>query len=265
MTDPNQPTPVAGLLVFDKPIGFSSAKAVAIVKGRLRRAGSPKSIKVGHAGTLDPLATGVLVILVGKATRLQDRVMAGEKRYLTGIDLSAFTTTDDAEGERDEISVGAPPTREQIETALAEHFTGTIQQTPPVYSAIKQGGKRAYAEARAGRDVTLQPRPVTIHSIGVVDYDYPSLTLDIACGKGTYIRSIARNLGERLGTGGTLSSLRRTRVGEFVIQDAVALGDLPDPLSIEDLTTTDETRALIAKHTAPAHGGEARGDEGRGG
>ncbi|MFT5424060.1 MAG: tRNA pseudouridine55 synthase [Phycisphaerales bacterium] len=249
MTDPNQPTPVAGFIVLDKPLGFSSAKTVAAVKGRLRRGGQPKSIKVGHAGTLDPLATGVLVILVGKATRLQDKVMAGEKRYLAGIDLSAFTTTDDAEGEREEIAVESPPSRAQIDSVLAEHFTGEIQQTPPVFSAIKQGGKRAYAEARAGREVTMQPRPVTVHSIGVVAYDYPSLTLDIACGKGTYIRSIARNLGERLGTGGSLSSLQRTRVGEFVIEDSVILDDLPDPLLVSELRTNDETRALIAKHT----------------
>jgi len=252
VTDPNQPTPVAGLLVLDKPLGFSSAKAVAVVKARLRRGGQPKSIKVGHAGTLDPLATGVLVILVGKATRLQDRVMAGEKGYLTGVDLSAFTTTDDAEGERDEVRVETPPTRAQIEAVLAEHFTGEIQQTPPAFSAIKRGGKRAYAEARAGREVTLQPRPVTVHSIGVVDYDYPSLTLDIACGKGTYIRSIARDLGERLGTGGTLSSLRRTKVGEFTIDQAVTIDGLPDPLPLSELRTNDETRALIAKLSPPA-------------
>lgn len=245
MTDPNQPTPVAGLVVLDKPLAISSAKAVAIVKRRLRNAGLPKSIKVGHAGTLDPLASGVLLVLVGKATRLQDSFMAGEKRYLADVDLSAFTTTDDAEGERDEITVESPPTRGHIERVLADHFTGTIQQTPPAFSAIKIGGRRAYAEARSGRSVQLEPRPVTIHDITITSYDFPRLTLDIRCAKGTYIRSIARDLGRALQTGGTLSALRRTAVGPFSIDQAVTLDTLPDPLTPTDLTTTPETQALL--------------------
>ncbi|MFG0305293.1 MAG: tRNA pseudouridine(55) synthase TruB [Phycisphaerales bacterium JB040] len=245
MTDPNQPTPVAGLVVLDKPLAISSARAVAIVKRRLRNAGLPKSIKVGHAGTLDPLASGVLLVLVGKATRLQDRFMAGEKRYLADIDLAAFTTTDDAEGERDEVTVESPPTREHIDRVLADHFTGTIQQTPPAFSAIKLGGRRAYAEARSGKPVQLEPRPVTIHEIAITAYVYPRLTLDIRCAKGTYIRSIARDLGHALHTGGTLAALRRTGVGPFTIDQAITLENLPDPLRPDHLTTTPETRALL--------------------
>lgn len=212
--------PVSGVVVMDKPEGVSSAGLCRLVKGRLRSLGAPKSIKVGHGGTLDPLATGVVVILVGSMTKRCDAVMAGEKEYLAGVDLSAFTASDDRETEREVIEVPTPPTIEAVRAAAAG-FVGEIRQVPPAYSAIKVGGRRAYREVRAGREVVMEARTVAIHEIRVIAYAWPLATLWIRCGKGVYIRSLARDLGVSLGTGGTLEWLRRTRVGEWTIRDGV--------------------------------------------
>ncbi|MEO1584263.1 MAG: tRNA pseudouridine(55) synthase TruB [Planctomycetota bacterium] len=226
-----------GLLVIDKPLGKTSMQVCAAVRARLRAAGAPKRIKVGHAGTLDPLATGVLVVLVGKATKQQDRYMAGRKGYVAGVDLAHVSRTDDAEGPVEAVEC-APVTREQIERALPG-FTGTIEQRPPAYSAMKLGGRRAYALARQAETAdempTLEPRPVVIESLEVLAFDWPVVTLAIGCGKGTYIRSLARDLGVELGVGGMLRSLRRTRVGGFTLDDAVTLDDLPDRITQGDL------------------------------
>ena len=235
MTDPNAPPPPpTGILVIDKPLGPTSMDVCRRVRGKLRAAGAPKRIKVGHGGTLDPLATGLLVVLVGKATPLCDRIMAGEKRYLTHIDLAHTSTTDDAEGERTEVTPGTVPTRDTLDASIAQH-TGTIQQTPPAYSAVKVGGQRAYALARSGETPVIQPRPVVIHDITVVSYEYPQLVLDIRCGKGTYIRSLARDIGAAMDCGGMLTALRRTGLGRFTIDDATALDDLPATLTQQDL------------------------------
>lgn len=242
--------PLAGLVIVDKPYRLTSTAVVRVVKGRLRAGGAPKRVKVGHGGTLDPLATGVLVVLVGRATRLCDDVMRGRKGYLADIDLSRTSTTDDLEGELTPVDVPIPPERARIDALLRDSFTGTIAQTPPAYSAMKVGGKRAYDLARAGHDVHLEPRPVEIHAIRVVDYAWPALTLDIECGKGTYIRSLARDIGGSLGTGGVLTALRRTRVGRFTLDDAITLEALPDPLLQEHLTITPEVRALLGRATA---------------
>ena len=214
--------------MIDKPLGMSSMQVCAKVRGKLRAGGAPKRVKVGHGGTLDPLATGVLVVLVGRATKRCEQVMAGVKRYQTTIDLGQLSSTDDAEGERTTVVPQTLPTRGQIEAACAR-WTGTVMQTPPAYSAIKVGGKRAYAMARAGQEVTLAARPVRIDAIEVLAYHWPMLTLDITCGKGTYIRSLGRDIGAEVGAGGMLTALRRTRVGSFSIDEAVGLGDLPDP------------------------------------
>ena len=222
-----------GILPVDKPLGMSSMKAVAIVR---RRAGGART---GHAGTLDPLATGVLVLALGKCTKQIESLMATEKRYLTTIDLTAFTTTDDVEGERTEVPLGAPgarpaaPAREEIERLLAERFTGTVMQRPPAFSAMKVGGRRAYALARKGEAPELAPRPVTIHSVTVTAYEWPTLSLDIHCGKGTYVRSVARELGTALGTGGHCTMIRRTMVGEFTIDRSMPLEALPERITQE--------------------------------
>lgn len=228
MTDSAQ-RPIEGVIVIDKPLGLSSMQVCAIVRGKLKAGGAPKRVKVGHGGTLDPLASGVLVVLVGKATKRCDQVMAGSKRYETTIDLSRLSSTDDLEGELTTVHVDREPNLEDVQRACLR-WTGTVMQTPPAYSAIKVNGKRAYALARQGQSVELKARPVLIDSIRIMEYSWPMLSLDIVCGKGTYIRSLGRDIGEAMGVGGVLTGLRRTRVGRFAIEDAVTLEDLPDPM-----------------------------------
>ncbi|MGD9690004.1 MAG: tRNA pseudouridine(55) synthase TruB [Phycisphaerales bacterium] len=227
------PSPT-GLLLIDKPRGPTSMDVCRVVKRALIAGGAPKKVKVGHGGTLDPLATGLLVVLIGRATRLCDSIMAGAKAYIADIDLSAFTPTDDAEGEREPVEVASPPTRAQIDAALPR-FTGTIMQRPPVFSAMKVDGQRAYKLARKGREVELPPRPVRIDALRVLGYEWPRLSLHIDCGKGTYIRSLARDLGTALGTGGHLAGLCRTRIGQFTIEHARTLDALPAQLGQGDL------------------------------
>lgn len=232
MTD--EPTTPVGLLVIDKALGFTSMDVCAIVRGKLRGAGAPKRIKVGHGGTLDPQATGVLVVLIGKATKLCDTVMAGEKEYLATVDLSGTSTTDDAEGQITRAEVAEPPTLQRIQEAC-RGFVGEIQQVPPDFSAVHFGGRRAYDLARKGQCPELGSRSVSVAAVEVIAYTWPSLTLDIRCGKGVYIRSIARDLGPALGTGGMLTGLRRTRVGRFTIDQSVTLAALPPTLIQADL------------------------------
>ena len=229
---------LCGLLVIDKPEGMSSFGVVARVRRRAGRA------KTGHAGTLDPLATGILVIAVGRATRSIDLLMATDKRYRTEVDLSAFTTTDDREGERREIACESPPSEDAIRSAL-HSIERSVEQKPPAFSAIKVDGQRSYRLARAGEPPDLPPRPVRIDAIHLVSYSWPIVDLDIQCGKGTYIRSIARDLGVALGTGGHCRSLRRTAVGPFDESIARHLDSLPDPLSQHDLIALDEALALV--------------------
>ena len=236
--DATLPPPICGLLVVDKPVGPSSMAVCARVRSALRRGGAPKRVKVGHGGTLDPLASGVLVILCGKATPLCNRVMAGEKRYQARVDLSAFTTTDDREGERTEVAVDVPPSEDDVRS-VATSFVGETLQKPPAFSAMKVGGRRAYALARKGQAVELEPRPIRIDSIEVLEYEWPYVELDIRCGKGVYIRSLARDLGTALGTGGTLAALRRTAVGGFTIERAIGLDDLPNEMTQSDLLQVD--------------------------
>jgi len=213
-----------GLLNLDKPAGMSSARAVDRVKRIL-----PRKTKIGHAGTLDPFATGVLVLLIGKATRQCESLMDQPKRYETTVKLGATTATDDPESPETPLSPGQAPgyvagsmTLARIRDVLPR-FIGEIQQRPPAFSALKIGGKRAYDLARRGENVELQARTVQVYGIELLDYTWPLLRLRIDCGRGTYIRSIARDLGEALGVGGYLTQLRRTRVGSFAIEQAVTL------------------------------------------
>jgi tRNA pseudouridine55 synthase len=252
MSGSNKPTgrhqgpPVTGILVLDKPVGMSSMAAVAAVR---RRAGG---VKTGHAGTLDPLATGVLVIGLGRATKVLGRLMtATAKRYRTEIDLSAFTSTDDLEGQRVDVAVDQPPTTEQVQAAAAR-FTGVIEQRPPAHSAVKVGGRRAYAMARRGDDVQLPPRRVEIIGLEVIGYEWPIVRLDLHCAKGVYVRSVARDLGEALGTGGHCRSIRRTAVGPFTLEMAVALDDVPDPLSEESLIDVDRAMGMVERESDQA-------------
>ncbi len=212
---------------MDKPLGMTSMRAVETVRRRADGA------RTGHAGTLDPLATGVLVMALGRFTRHIEALMATDKRYETRVDLSAFTTTDDSEGERTEVCVLTPPAPAVIETLLRQRFTGAIQQRPPAFSAVKLGGRRSYQLARAGKAPEPAPRTVHVHSIHVTGYEYPFLDLAIHCGKGTYVRSLARDIGTSLGTGGTCASIRRTAVGTFSVDRAIRVADLPDRITQE--------------------------------
>ena len=215
--------------------------AVRVVRAR---AGGTKT---GHAGTLDPLATGVLVLALGKATKSIDQIMATDKRYATVIDLTAFTTTDDLEGERIEVSIAQPPTEAAVRATLL-NFTGRIMQRPPQRSAIKVAGRRAYALSRRGETVDLPPRPVDVYCLEIRRYDWPELQLYVHCGKGTYIRSLARDIGEALGTGGHCHSLRRLAVGPFVEEAARSLDQVPQPLTEEDLIPVAGAIALVDDH-----------------
>lgn len=230
----NEPEPISGLLLIDKPLAMSSMQVCARVRGRFVAGGAPKRVKVGHAGTLDPLATGLLVILVGRATRLCEQIMRGEKEYIADIDLAHASTTDDHEGVVTATDVQHAPSRDDVEAALAR-FVGDIRQTPPAHSAMKVGGKRAYALARAGKPVDLEPRTVRIDAISVLSYEFPLLRVMVRCGKGTYIRSLARDIGRELGVGGMLDGLRRTRIGPFLVEEAMSADQLPRILTRANL------------------------------
>ncbi len=206
-----------GILNLDKPAGISSARAVNAVKRLL-----PRKTKIGHAGTLDPFATGVLLLLVGKATKLCERLMDAPKAYTAELKLGATTPTDDPESPEQPVVDPPIPTGEHIRTVVSR-FVGTILQTPPVYSAMKIDGRRAYDLARRGDVVQLQPRPVRIDQIDVLEYAWPYVRIQVRCGRGTYIRSLARDIGQQLGTGAYLTALRRTAVGSFTAESAVTL------------------------------------------
>jgi tRNA pseudouridine55 synthase len=190
------------------------------VVARVRRLAGEK--RVGHAGTLDPLADGVLPVLVGRATRLADFLHAFSKSYLAVVKLGVATTTDDAEGE---VLATAPIPSHNLESALCA-FRGTIEQMPPQYSAVQVGGQRAYAVARKGGTLTLAPRSVTIHSLEATHLGPDMLQLSLTCGSGTYVRALARDLAQALGTVGHLTSLTRTRVGPFTLETAHTLDEL---------------------------------------
>ena len=205
----------AGILNVDKPAGLTSHDVVALV----RRAAGQR--KVGHAGTLDPMATGVLLVCLDKATRVTEYLMASPKTYYAIICLGASTTTDDAEGEivaRSQVQVSYA----EIESAL-QQFVGRIEQTPPVYSALKREGQRLYRLARQGQAPALLPRPVEIYAARIAEWTPPLLHLEVRCGPGTYIRALARDLGRALGCGAHVASLRRTASGRFTVDQALPL------------------------------------------
>lgn len=182
----------------------------------------PRGTRLGHTGTLDPLATGVLVLCLGHATRLTEYIQRMSKIYRTRLLLGARSDTDDVDGSIVAVPDAKTPDEANVRACLAK-FIGSFEQVPPAYSAAKVGGKRAYDLARHGREVILSPRTVQIYALDVLDYAYPHLELQVHCGKGTYIRSLARDLGEGLGCGALVETLRRTRVGPFAVEAALAL------------------------------------------
>jgi tRNA pseudouridine55 synthase len=208
---------IEGLLVLDKPAGMTSRAVV----DRVQRC-FPKRTRIGHAGTLDPLATGVLVLCLGGATRLIEYIQRMDKVYRTRLLLGARSDSDDADGNITPVP-GAVAADAATVAACVAGFVGTIDQVPPAYSAVKVAGQRAYDLARRGEEVSLSSHSVQIYSIQILNYAYPHLELEVRCGKGTYIRSLARDVGERLGCGAFVQELRRTRIGPFPSEGALTV------------------------------------------
>ncbi len=218
-----------GFLNINKPEGRTSRQVVTAIKTLLLRSGfSPKKLpKMGHAGTLDPLATGVLVVCLGHGTRFIERLHLQSKSYRGTFLLGKRSNTDDIDGDVVDVAVerAAQLTRHEVESNL-QPFLGRIEQVPPVFSAVWVAGKRAYELARRGEEVSLKPKTVEIQRIEIVRFEPPFLELDIECSSGTYIRSLGRDLGERLGCGAVMSALSRTRVGSFDLSDATPLSEI---------------------------------------
>jgi tRNA pseudouridine55 synthase len=221
-----------GILLVDKPAGWTSHDVVAKVRGIIK-AETGQKIKVGHTGTLDPAATGLLVLVLGSYTKRAGEFSKLDKVYEAELTLGATSATGDSEGEIIQKSANEP-NLQQIEDVLSQ-FNGKIQQTPHKYSAIKVDGKRAYKAARAGHEVKLESREVTIYEITDVNYDYPKLRFTAKVSSGTYIRSLAEDIGDTLGTGAYLSVLHRTKVGQLNLKDAT---------KIENLTGTEVSQLL---------------------
>ncbi len=208
-----------GLLNINKPSGMTSRRVVDVVQRLVRPA------KAGHAGTLDPLASGVVVVCLGAATRLIEYVQRMPKRYTGTFLLGRESPTEDIDGPVTELAGAPRPTLDDLARAAAA-LTGPIQQRPPAFSALKLAGRRAYDLARAGKEVVLPPRPVMVYRLAITRYEYPEMDLDVQCGAGTYIRSLGRDLAERIGTAAVMAALTRTAVGSFRIDGACALDEL---------------------------------------
>jgi tRNA pseudouridine55 synthase len=213
--------PEGYVAVIDKPYEWTSADVVRKIKFQLRKCGHPK-IKIGHAGTLDPLATGILLVCIGRATKQVEKLQAETKEYVAELQLGATTPSGDMEHEVDKTYPTEHITREKVEEAL-KALCGEREQLPPLYSAKKVQGVRAYEIARAGEEVELKKALINIYDMELVEYDLPRIKIRVECSKGTYIRSLAFEIGEKLESGAYLSSLRRTRSGGFVVEKAHTL------------------------------------------
>ncbi len=232
-------SPESGLVVVDKPGGITSHDVVS----RVRRLSGTR--KVGHAGTLDPMATGVLVLALNRATRLLGHLTLEDKRYDATIRLGATTSTDDAEGDLLESRATDDLTDDAVRRALAT-FVGPLDQVPSAVSAVKVDGKRAYARVRAGESVELPSRRIVIHSLEVDTVELPDVRVSLHCSSGTYVRAIARDLGAALGVGGHLTALRRTAVGSFTLDDAATLEELTEQFTMTPIA--DAARASFRAH-----------------
>ena len=208
-----------GIILIDKPKHWSSFDVVAKLRGQLRRETGLKKPKIGHTGTLDPLATGLMIIVTGSYCKRAQEFSKLDKVYEVTMKLGETSSTDDDEGEKTQIGDRRPKIEEI--TKVVQSFVREIKQTPPAFSAIKINGKRAYKLAREGKPVVIEPRTVKIHSITEVNYEYPIVTFTAHVSSGTYIRSLVRDIGEKLGTGAYMTDLRRTKVGNFTIDEAL--------------------------------------------
>ena len=226
---------ISGVLVVDKPVGMTSHDVVQVIRNGtgLRRA--------GHTGTLDPRASGVLVVLVGPAVRLSEFVSASDKRYQAIIRLGSTTDTFDADGKITQSAQSVNVTEEQFEKVLAT-FVGEIEQTPPPYSAVKVQGRKAYEMARQGEEVELAPRKITVHHLEVLEWAPPEVVIDVHCSSGTYVRSLANDLGATLGCGAYLVGLRRTKSGRFSLREATPLRKLQEAFPRGQLVPVSHSR-----------------------
>jgi tRNA pseudouridine55 synthase len=233
------PRPPAGIITLNKPVGITSAKALYRVRALTRVR------KSGHAGTLDPAADGVLVLCLGQATKLVESIMDQPKVYRAAARLDVTSTSFDSEAPLQPVETARRPTPEEVRAALAG-FEGRILQVPPAVSALKVGGRPAYELARRDQAPDLPPRPVTIYWVHLHAYAWPMLDFEMCCGRGTYVRAVARDLGQRLGTGGCLTALTRSAVGPFTLDRAVSFDALQtsgDPLSA--MMPFEQAKALL--------------------
>lgn len=218
------------IIAVDKPLGWTSFDAVKRIRGSIQRRLKLKKFKVGHAGTLDPLATGVLIVCTGRATRRIEELQAGVKEYVATVKLGETTPSYDLETEIDATYPTAHITEELIKEVMKQ-FEGDILQIPPVFSAVKVEGKRAYKYARTGKELQLKPKKVRIEEIEFLGLENDRLTFRVVCGKGTYIRALARDLGEALGSGAHLVELRRTRVGGIGIGQCMSVAEAVEKIN----------------------------------
>lgn len=226
------------VLAIDKPLGWTSFDAVKRLRGAIQRRLHLKRFKVGHAGTLDPLATGVLIVCTGRATRRIEELQGGSKEYVATLQLGATTPSFDLETQIDATYPFDHVTRKAVEAVLPR-FRGEIMQAPPIFSAVKIDGKRAYKLARKGAEVELKPKPLVITELEIIAFESPRLELRIVCSKGTYIRALARDIGQALGTGAHLTALRRTRVGDIGIGSCLSVDEAVELISNAPLDFPD--------------------------
>lgn len=228
------------ILSFNKPYEWTSFNVVACVRNLLRRRLKTKKIKVGHAGTLDPLATGVLLVCTGKATKRIEELQSHTKEYIATLKLGATTPSFDKETEEDAVYPTEHITRELLDETLKK-FVGSIEQVPPTYSAVKVNGKRAYEFARTGRDVELKAKTLVIDEIEVMSCNLPSeVVIRVVCSKGTYIRALARDIGLALGSGAYLTDLMRTRIGDYRLADCMDIKDFPEWLDKQEIVNNQK-------------------------
>lgn len=227
------------IVYIDKGYRLTSFKAVAKVRYLISKKIGVKKLKVGHAGTLDPLATGVLIICTGKATKKIDQLQAHTKEYVAGLKLGATTPSFDMEHPEDQTYPVEHITKELVEETLLK-FVGEIQQVPPAYSACMIDGHRAYELARKGKDVPLKAKTLVIDEIELLECELPYIKIRVVCSKGTYIRALARDIGEALNSGAYLTSLRRTRVGDVKVEDCLQLEDFEEWLNNQEIEMPEE-------------------------
>ena len=226
------------IICIDKPLGWTSFDVVKRVRGAIQRRLGVKKFKVGHAGTLDPLASGVMIVVTGRATKRIEELQAGVKEYIATVALGATTPSFDLETKIDATYPTAHITRELVEKALSG-FIGSIEQIPPAFSACKVGGKPAYILARRGREVELKPKTLVIDEIELLEFAPASIKIRVVCSKGTYIRALARDIGVALGSGGHLTALQRTRVGAYRLDDALTVDNVAQIIASAPIETPE--------------------------